>query len=99
MKSIKIFRRNFLSLSSENMPRGNPLLFLLISVSKIWIGVGEYQDSPSKIICLTVPKSSVGETFFVALYSGIEKFWIGGEGGVIRIFLRKFFVSQCRTFS
>ena len=42
-------------------------------------GGGEYQDFPSKILCLTVPKKkiSVGESFTVASILGIEKFWIG----------------------
>ena len=34
---------------------------------------GEYQDLPSKIFCLTVPKILVGEPFSVSLISGIEK--------------------------
>ena len=36
---------------------------------------GEYQDFPSKIFCLTVPKNFVGEPFRVSLISGIEKFY------------------------
>ena len=32
----------------------------------------EYQDFPSKIFCLTVPKNFVGEPFSVLLISGIE---------------------------
>ena len=36
-----------------------------------------YQDFPSKILCLIVPKNSVGEFFFVALLSGSEEIWIG----------------------
>ena len=44
----------------------------------------EDQDFPSKIFCLTVPKISVGESFTVALISGIEKVWIRGGGGVSR---------------
>ena len=41
-------------------------------------GGGEYQDFPSKILCLTVPKMkiSVGESFIVALILGIEKICI-----------------------
>ena len=57
---------------------------------------GEYQDFPSITFCLTVPKNSVGEYFTVAIISGIEKFWIREVGGSIKIFRRKFFVSQCR---
>ena len=30
-------------------------------------GGGEYQDFPSKIVCLTVPKNSVGESFSLSL--------------------------------
>ena len=41
---------------------------------------GEYQDFPSKVFCLTVPKISVGESFTVAIISGIEKLWIRGRG-------------------
>ena len=38
-------------------------------------GEGEYQDFPSKIFCLTVPKNFIGEPFNVSLTSGIEKFY------------------------
>ena len=39
-------------------------------------GGGEYQDFPSEILCLFVPKMkiSVGKSFIVALILGIEKF-------------------------
>ena len=43
-------------------------------------GGGEYQDFPSKIICLTLRKFSVGESFTVAVISGSEKIY-GQEGG------------------
>ena len=57
---------------------------------------GEYQDFPSKIFCLTVPKISVGETFRASLFSGTKKVYEleGGEG--IKIFRPNIFVSQCR---
>ena len=45
-----------------------------------------------EIFCLTVPKNFVGEPFSVSLISGIEKFY--GSEGYVRIFRRKFFVSQ-----
>ena len=35
-------------------------------------GGGEYQDFPSKIFCLTVPKNSIGESFSLWQISGIE---------------------------
>ena len=38
--------------------------------------MGVYQGFPSKILCLTVPETSVGETFTVALILGIDKVWI-----------------------
>ena len=34
---------------------------------------GEYQDFPSKIFCLTIPKNFVGESFSVSLISGFKK--------------------------
>ena len=34
---------------------------------------GEYQDFPSKIFCLTVPKNLVRESFIVSLISGMQK--------------------------
>ena len=40
-----------------------------------------------------------GGCFSVSLISGIEKVWIRGGGGNIKIFRRKIFVSQCRKFS
>ena len=60
--------------------------------------MGEYQDFPSKIFCLTVPKLSVEEPFSVLLIAGTEKVWIR-QGGSIKTFRRKFFVSQCRKAS
>ena len=32
-----------------------------------------YQEFPPKIFCVTVPKRSVGESFTVAIFSGVEK--------------------------
>ena len=58
-----------------------------------------YQEFPSKIFCLTVPKNSVGESFTVAKISGMEKVWIREGGGMIKIFRRIFFVSQCQKIS
>ena len=58
---------------------------------------GEYQDFPSKSFCLIVPKNFIGEPFCAVFQkvSGIEKkLWRKGFG--IKIFRRKFFVSQCR---
>ena len=50
---------------------------------------GEYQDFPSKIFCLTVPKIFVGEPFSVSLISGIEKDWMRGWEGECQDFPSK----------
>ena len=60
-------------------------------------GGGEYQDFQSKIICLTVLKKFVGETFRVSLILGTEK--VLKRWGGIKIFRRNIFVSQCRKIS
>ena len=58
---------------------------------------GGYQDFPSEIFCLTVPKKIVGEPSRVSLISGIEKFY--ASEGYVTIFRRNFFVSQYRNIS
>ena len=68
----------FLSHSAEKFRWGT----LLCCVSEnlrwrksLWIrgGWGKYQDFPSKVFCLTVPKNFVGKPFSVSLISGVEK--------------------------
>ena len=49
----------------------------------------------SKFFCLTVPKIFVGESFCAVF----QKKFMDKRGGSIKIFRRKFFVSQCRNFS
>ena len=56
---------------------------------------GGYQDFPSILFCPTVSNFSVGESFIVALVSGVENVWIGRGGRSIKIFCRKLFVSRC----
>ena len=46
-----------------------------------------------------MPKAFVGESFTVAVFLGTGKTWIRSGGGSIKIFRRKFFVSQCRKYS
>ena len=58
--------------------------------------MGDYQDFPSKIFCLTVPKSFVGEPFSVSIFSGIEKFY---AQSLYHDFLSKFFVSEYQKTS
>ena len=46
----------------------------IAGTENVWIRevVGEYQDFPSKIICLTVPKLFVEAPFSVSLIAGTE---------------------------
>ena len=74
---------NFLSHSTENFRRASLYCCNDFGYRKSLdkrVGGGEYQDFPSKIFCLTVPKISVGESFTVSIISGIEKVWIRGGG-------------------
>ena len=87
----------FLSHSAEKSAGESFTVALISGIEKVWMGGGEYQDFPSKIFCLTVPKIFVGDSFSVALISGTEKVWRRGGGGM-KILRRKFFVSQCRKF-
>ena len=59
---------------------------------------GEVQRFRLIFFCLTGSKNAIGEPFSLSLISGIEKVWVKGWGK-IKIFSRKFFVSQCRKFS
>ena len=82
---------NFLSHSAEIFRRGS--LYCCNNFryrKKLDKTGGSFKIFRGKIFCLTVPRDSVGESFTVALISGIEKFWIR-EGGSIKIFSQKFF--------
>ena len=85
---------NFLSHSAENFRRESFTVALFSGSEKVYGQEGgggeEYQNFPSKIFCLTVPKISVGECFIVALISGTEKVW---RRGVSR-FSVEFFLSH-----
>ncbi len=79
-------------------------MFLKISGSENFMdkrGGGVYQDIPSKIFCLRLPKKFIGEPFCAVFQktSGSEKFMDKRGGGCIRISRRKFFVSGCRKNS
>ena len=58
---------------------------------------GEYQNFPSKLFCLKVPKNFVGEPFILPLISRIETFY--ASKGYVKIFCRKYFVSKYRNNS
>ena len=53
---------------------------LIAGIEKVYRREGEYQDFPSEILFLTVPKISVGEFFTVALILCFEKVWIRVRG-------------------
>ena len=63
----------FLSHSAEILRRESFTVALISGTENVWIRRGEYQDIPSKIFCLTVPKNFVGESFSNSINSGIEK--------------------------
>ena len=54
-----------------------------------------------EILCLTAPKHFVEEPFYAVFqkFSGSEKVFEEEGGGGIKIFFRKFFVSQCQKNS
>ncbi len=89
---VTIFRRIFLSRSTKKLCRETLLCCVSENFWKrksLWIrGRGKYQDFPSKVFCLTVPKKFVGEPFRVSLISGIEKFY--AQEGYVTIFRRIF---------
>ena len=55
-------------------------------------------DFASKIICLTVPKNAVGESFSLSLISGIEKVWMKGGGEVSSIAVEFFCLTVPKRF-
>ena len=63
-------------------------------------GGGEYQDFPSEIICLTVPRNFVGEPFRVSLIRVSKKFLlqrvISRFSILCRIFLSHIAEKFCR---
>ena len=95
---------DFLSISFVSQCRKywqmNPsvLCFRKLPVAKKFMDKrgGEYQDFPSKIFCLTVPKNFVGEFFTVALISGTEKNW--RREGVSRFYVEKFLSHSTEKF-
>ena len=66
----------------------------------LWIRGGgggvEYQDFPSQVFCVTLPKNFVGEPFIVSLFSVIEKSY--ASEGYVTIFCRFFLSHSTETF-
>ena len=62
-------------------------------------GVTEYQDFPSKL-CLTVPKTFVGEPFCAAFQkiSGSQKFMDKRGGGISRFSFKSFSSDAAEKF-
>ena len=75
---------------------------LISGTEKVWIrgvwGGGVSRFSVENFLSHSAENFRRGEPFSVSLISGTEKVWIR-EGSSIKIFRRKFFVSQCRKFS
>ena len=88
---IKNFRRKFFVSQCRKVRRGILYCCINFAYRKSLDKRGEYQDFPSKVFCLTVPKNFVGDSSKVASNSGTEKVWRrGGEGGM-KILRRNFF--------
>ena len=92
------FVEKFLSHSAEKLRRGGESFSfsLIAGIEKIYVAEGYVTifGFQSKFFCLTVPKNFVGEPFCAVF----QKKFMDKRGGSIRIFRRKIFVSQCRTF-
>ena len=77
---IEIFRRKFFVSECRTLSWGNPSLLCLrnFPVAKNSMDKkGGYEDYPSEILCLTLPKIFVGEHFCAVLQknSGSEKLY------------------------
>ena len=74
---VTMFRRNFFVSQYRNISKRNPfrLCFRKVLVAKKFMDKmeGEVSRFPSKMFCLTVPKSAVEEYFSLSLIAGIEK--------------------------
>ena len=94
--SVEIFVSRYRKSLQGNPSRLQFEKFLIAKkfIDKKW---GEYQDFPSKVFCLTMPKNFAGQPFRVSLTSGIEKIY--AQGGYVTNFCRKFFESQYRNIS
>ena len=80
MSRFSIFCRKFFVSQCQKSSQVNSfvLFFRKYRVAKKLMDQGgvEYQDFPSEIFCLTVPKNFVGESFTVAVFLGNGKVWL-----------------------
>ena len=67
---------------------------LISGIEKVWIKGGGYQEFPSKIICLTVPKTLAGEPFRVSQHLPTRKVYELEGVGVSGFYVENF-LSQC----
>ena len=102
--SIKIFhRKNFVS-QFRTFPQGRGESFSVSLVSGIekcygYEGGEEYQQFPSKNVCLTVPKFYVGGNLLVFQYFRVPKnFWIRWGAGVTRFSVEIFLSHRAESF-
>ena len=66
-------------------------------VSEVYVTIFDFR---SKFFCLTLPKMFFGEPAVLCFRKlPVAKKFIDKRGGGIKIFRRKFYVSQCRNFS
>ena len=84
----------FLSHSAKKLRRGTSLCSTEFPVSKkLMEKTGRDHDFPSNIFCLTVPKKSLREAFFVSQIFFHRKM-SGIREGVIHVFPSKIFLSH-----
>ncbi len=59
----------------------------------------DYQDFPSKIFWLALPKNFVGESYSASIFSGIEKFYASASYVTVFDFLSNFFCLAVPKYS
>ena len=89
---------NFLSHSVEFFRRGILYCCINFGAEKVWRRGRVSRFSVENFLSRSA-ENFRRESFTVALISSIEKVWIRGGGGGIKVFRRKFSVSECRKFS
>ena len=85
--------------SDEKFRRGEPFSLSFFSgIEKVCVrGGGEYQNFPSKVISLTVPKVSVGESLYCFSIVGYRKS-LDKRVGVSRFSVETFFPHSAESF-
>ena len=94
----RFYVENLLSHSSGNLRRESFTVALFSGTEKNWRRRGEYQESPSKIFCLTVPKISVGNTLLLHYFRVAKKFGEEVGWGVSRIYVENLLSHSAEIF-